>query len=720
MNKIIKIFMVILAVSVLTLTFVACEQSCPDGEHNWSEWVSTATCTEGGVETRTCSICGKIEKHNVEALGHEEEVLPATATCTDGGLSEGVKCSRCGVILVEQKQVGAYGHDFANELNYFTYTQCRRCEEYFTLDSNNIYSGEFIYDFDDDAQTEIDNLYQEIEDAINGLSNIAYSDFVELFDAYDSMVSYIQAQYQFAKIDFDINYDTNTRNNYMAISEYYNLSISRYYSLFKQINESKYGSYFWEWTEWDQDEIQEVLALADSYDLDNQNAVDEISRAYEEFMDSIGWASIDDPDSGVTNEQKLQLFDLYSQLVVANNNIATTAGFDNYMEYAYANVYERDYSPSDATDMRNYVKEYIGPVLKQVNDAYMDWTWKYNNRGGWKYRASQTYYSIYVGDYLFRDMDALYAANDLERVQMVVDCRDSIAEYFQFLSSNQTDGVNFYNELIDLFANGNYFLGTNPNTTAYTWYIYSLDIPMLLFTDEYKDAFTFIHEFGHYFQFAYNGRLGVSLDQDETQSQGNEMLFLAYLREHLPQNQNLEEGFEILELEQLRSMLGTIVMSTAVDEFEYLVYTGATTFNGQPIPTVQFEDGSTIVDYATLYKNIMKSYWSGITEYYNTAYWSYVVFDQAGYYISYAMSALPALEIYAKSGIDGLEAARDSYLKLFTFSNNNDFVSEKIYDDGYVERNLTASYETILNWAGLDGPFQKDLYTTIAEFFANR
>ena len=93
-------------------------------EHSFGEWtVTTApTCTEKGIETRTCA-CGETETREIAALGHTEEVIPAVeATCTETGLTEGVKCSVCGEILVAQEVVPALGHDWQG-------TDCSRCDE---------------------------------------------------------------------------------------------------------------------------------------------------------------------------------------------------------------------------------------------------------------------------------------------------------------------------------------------------------------------------------------------------------------------------------------------------------------------------------------------------------------------------------------------------------------------------------------------------------------
>lgn len=49
-----------------------------------------------------------LKKNNSNVHVHTEEVIPAKdATCTEPGLTEGKKCSECGAILVEQKEIAA-------------------------------------------------------------------------------------------------------------------------------------------------------------------------------------------------------------------------------------------------------------------------------------------------------------------------------------------------------------------------------------------------------------------------------------------------------------------------------------------------------------------------------------------------------------------------------------------------------------------------------------
>ncbi len=75
--------------------------------------VSNPTCTQTGLETSVCTRCGETIERVIPATGHTEEVLPGTpATCTETGLSDGVRCSVCGAVLVAQEAIPAKGHTY--------------------------------------------------------------------------------------------------------------------------------------------------------------------------------------------------------------------------------------------------------------------------------------------------------------------------------------------------------------------------------------------------------------------------------------------------------------------------------------------------------------------------------------------------------------------------------------------------------------------------------
>ena len=75
--------------------------------------VSNPTCTQTGLETSVCTRCGETIERIIPATGHTEEVIPGTpATCTETGLSDGVRCSVCGAVLVAQEEISAKGHTY--------------------------------------------------------------------------------------------------------------------------------------------------------------------------------------------------------------------------------------------------------------------------------------------------------------------------------------------------------------------------------------------------------------------------------------------------------------------------------------------------------------------------------------------------------------------------------------------------------------------------------
>ena len=93
------------------------QEETPALGHTYGEYVVTTepTCTESGVETKTCSVCGDEQIRPVAARGHTEVTDPAKRpTCTETGLTEGSHCSVCGKVLTAQEEIPALGHTDTN------------------------------------------------------------------------------------------------------------------------------------------------------------------------------------------------------------------------------------------------------------------------------------------------------------------------------------------------------------------------------------------------------------------------------------------------------------------------------------------------------------------------------------------------------------------------------------------------------------------------------
>ena len=96
-------------------------------KHVFGEWTVTkaATCTEAGVSTRICTVCGAEETLTVPALGHKfgEWTVTKAATCTETGVSTRT-CTVCGEAK-ETKDIPALGHKFGE----WTVTKAATCTE---------------------------------------------------------------------------------------------------------------------------------------------------------------------------------------------------------------------------------------------------------------------------------------------------------------------------------------------------------------------------------------------------------------------------------------------------------------------------------------------------------------------------------------------------------------------------------------------------------------
>ena len=83
-----------------------------------------ATCTVAGATTVICDDCGEtISTTVISATGHTEETVTGkAATCTAIGLTDGKKCSVCGVTTVAQSEIDALGHNYVDGV-------CSKCNE---------------------------------------------------------------------------------------------------------------------------------------------------------------------------------------------------------------------------------------------------------------------------------------------------------------------------------------------------------------------------------------------------------------------------------------------------------------------------------------------------------------------------------------------------------------------------------------------------------------
>ena len=355
-------------------------------------------------------------------------------------------------------------------------------------------------------------------------------------------------------------------------------------------------------------------------------------------------------------------------------------GYDNYLEYAYENVYGRDYTYQDASVLAEMVREYIAPVFAAI---YHKW----DTISVREQADIDTYYSQ-VRDSFFETLSSNTLVNDY--IDTLV------------FNSNPDKQISFSDEFNKLMGDGNMFRGDYAG--AFVTTIRGVNIPIAYFGDGYQSAFTIVHEFGHYMNEIYsadvaetNYNFDQSYDLLEMHSQGNELLYLAYLKE----NANFTEvALNLVETYTLVNMLYVIMAGMSIDAFEHAIYLNQ--YDGLNADIIMADGQITADEYDFLYKSICTEF--GAVDVIGD-YWQYgMTITSACYYISYSVSALSVLQLYEIANTDGYDAAKDAYLNLFT----------------YVDENPEMSIEEVILNAELLSFKDEQFYISLNEYFLKK
>lgn len=550
--------------------------------------------------------------------------------------------------------------------NYFTYGECQDegCHVIGRKPADSTFKNNFKYTLTETDYNKYVGYYNWMVANVNNASTDADEFYINMID-FGNGLNHVYEQNDIASVLYNVSgdstdYDTSTTWYYDLLNKYVDIIVKANSSTNTAIKNGLSENV-------DSEDIQYALGEGTGNASKIQEEIDNILSQYNNEITS------ESPNTTT-------IAGLYEQLVNKNNQLAVLYGYDNYMTYSYKNVYNRNYTPAQTKAMSAFVKKYIVPLYTSINARFET---AYNALDD--NDATDADINLYNG-LMF---DSLFTKTTSKYFDEVKDAIDLISNYFKYLDNS--NDVMFYDAVEDLFKTGNYFVGQVEG--AFTYYMPQVGNTILYFDNTdygegyyhcYSNSFTFVHEFGHYYENVHNltksGERPLSYDFCETQSQGNEMMFLAWLGS----NTTASKGYNAVKYSQLANMLQTVLNATAIDEFEQAVYTGSyegyTTLNAN--------------NYQDLYDTICTKYGINDEENGNT-YWMGVCFDNAAYYISYAMSALPSIEIYAKA-VDkdgGPDVARTAYLTLFT--------------------NESTDYNTVLAAAGLHNAFEEALYTEL-------
>ncbi len=608
------------------------------------------TCEKEGYDLYTC-LCGAEEKRNVQnPLGHDfgdvdkDEFLKGYL-CLNG----------CGEIYRNESE-----RIYDESLEY-TLTDAK-CQEIKQLGQDMIKYIETVEEYDE-------ALHGYVFESELYIENRQFEH--DYFDKFVDGMDFVADQYDCCYIFYCINNGKNGwSKKYQDLVAFYNDLVTVYYSAFAKIHATKYREYFFSYDDgWTDEDIAQALVLSEKYGGGEFAEIQTRLKAIEVQSDAMDVSS----DSFLS---------LYEEFVTLSNQVAEMSGYENYFDYAYENVFSRDYSPEQTATMRNYFKKHLKSLLGKINTEKGSIGRVVFNADDKKMYADISETAVY---------ESFYSAN-------------YIADYFKTLTINGKKKINYYDLANQLMKEGRYFTGAYEG--AYTTWVDTLGMPVIYYGPEsYSAAFTFVHEFGHYCNFIYNEQLSLSYDLDETHSQGNEFLFLAYLKDALGEGK--ADVFRRIENDQFYNAVAILVLTAAIDEFEYAVY------NNYSDLKAKYKDGITKDEYQSLYDDILATYGLTSSMGLNTQYWRYMTIGSAAYSISYGLSLIPCLELYIDAMENGLESASEKYLKLISFTDADGFT--RVDSEGDVV--LDATYVEILNYAGLSNPFEESVYEKIARYF---
>jgi len=291
-------------------------------------------------------------------------------------------------------------------------------------------------------------------------------------------------------------------------------------------------------------------------------------------------------------------------------DIASRLGYDNFAAYCY-DAYGRDYSLADAELLQQAVKAYIVPVFIEAN---------YRN---------DTY------DLADAEFDEQEFLAKLETA--AADFSPMLDESLQYMLRN------------DLY---DFSVDSNKMDTSFTTYISDYDAPFIF--SEWKgnseDILTTLHELGHFTNYYHNAEAGYSasdsLDLAEIDSQALVLLMIDYYDSFFGKLADEAEADVLIDA------MYSLISGCMEDEFQQTIYKNP---------------DMTLDEINALYKDLAVEY--GLDEVYGYEGTEWVLishtFQTPLYYISYAVSMVPALELFEESQSDP-QAARTEYFAILT------------------------------------------------------
>lgn len=342
-------------------------------------------------------------------------------------------------------------------------------------------------------------------------------------------------------------------------------------------------------------------------------------ESYNEAIEDLTWREMLAISTALDKAKNEAICPIFLDLVKNRNARAQIYGYDNYAEYAYTDLYNRDYTTEEIQTVYAAVKEYIVPVLAEVEEHV---------------------YSGNINDLIYMDyLTEDYVIDVVGRHMGDID--PALAEVYQYMVDHHLYDIDY---------------DPNKMNVGYTTTLYEYQEPFIFNTPDYSyyDLETMIHEFGHYNEAFHAGTTLITdvtnMDVAEIHSQGLELLYLEYADDVYG-----EELGDTAQQMILYQLLYSVIDGCLYDEFQNAVFSADHEMTAQEVNQL-FRELSLEYGY-TYYDTEEEAYdWVDVPH----------TFSSPMYYVSYGTSALAALDIWTIA-LEDRQAGIDKYMELTTY-----------------------------------------------------
>ena len=371
------------------------------------------------------------------------------------------------------------------------------------------------------------------------------------------------------------------------------------------------------------DDLYDDATIQDLLDQEEQLTLeyDNLTATFSLLDNGTRWTYADIMnDVSLSNEEYYRLYDAYcaalnaqagvifQEQVSIRTEIASRLGYSNYSTYCYE-TYGRDYTPGDARTLHAAVKQYIAPIFIKATE-----------RNDTSDLSAATF-----------DEDAYFSALSSVSNEFSV----LLAEPVTYMLQNRLYDVTDSDVKMD---------------SSFTTYIADYRAPFIFsaWTGYSDDVATMMHEMGHFTNYYHNAEVGYSagdsLDLAEVDAQA---LVLLLFDEYEQFYGDLADQARTVAL---IDAMYALLSGCMEDEFQQDVYEN---------PNMSLDEMN------ALYASLADEY--GLQEVYGYQGSEWVLishtFQTPMYYISYAASMVPALELFDLAQSDK-EAAKAAYFNI--------------------------------------------------------